>query len=343
MFENELYYHIVKNDIVLLTNLLVDLLGEVDLATAETKYIMCNVRRAMKRQKKYPIENGFFYMCSYDTSLTKKQFALCFDVFMSIIPSYEASIKYAAQPFYEIVKAIRHNVYEQLSHIQDDMKSLIAFDDIPSKEWDDIVGYTSNIISSNSDFAGKSVLKTIQRASTALSEFDAYDILNSTSQPSFRPHQIHKVVKLSLQPYLFDLWNRKVKVRIGECFDKVLIDYELINLALNHFWNNAVKYTSRDSEIVINFTSQNHSINVTVSMYSLFISSSDQDSIFKKGTSGEFARKAKLNGTGLGMYYIKECTERSNSSFIITPGQNPQKIDGKIYSNNIFRFVLPKA
>ena len=183
MFENELYYHIVKNDIVLLTNLPVDLLGEVDLATAETKYIMCNVRRAMKRQKKYPIENGFFYMCSYDTSLTKKQFALCFDVFMSIIPSYEASIKYAAQPFYEIVKAIRHNVYEQLSHIQDDMKSLIAFDDIPSKEWDDIVGYTSNIISSNSDFAGKSVLKTIQRASTALSEFDAYDILNSTSQP----------------------------------------------------------------------------------------------------------------------------------------------------------------
>lgn len=109
-------------------------------------------------------------------------------------------------------------------------------------------------------------------------------------------------------------------MRIGECFDKVLIDYELINLALNHFWNNAVKYTSRDSEIVINFTSQNHSINVTVSMYSLFISLSDQDSIFKKGASGEFARKAKLNGTGLGMYYIKECTERSNSSFIITPG-----------------------
>ena len=343
MFEKELYYHIVKNDIVLLTNLPADLSGEVGLATAETKYVMCNVRRAMKRQKKYPIENGFFYLCSYDTSLTNKQFALCFDVFMSIIPSYESSIKSAAQPFYDIVKALRHNVYDQLSHIQDDMKSLIAFDDIPSKEWDDIVGYTSNILSSKSDIAGRNVLRTIQRSSTALSEFDAYDILNSTSQPSFRPHQIHKVFKLSLQPYLFDLWERKVKVRIGECFDKVLIDYELINLALNHFWNNAVKYTSPDSEIVINFTTQSHSTNITISMYSLYISTTDQDNIFKKGTSGEYARKAKLNGTGLGMYYIKECTERSNSTFTIAPGQNPKNINGRLYANNIFRFCLPKA
>lgn len=61
-------------------------------------------------------------------------------------------------------------------------------------------------------------------------------------------------MKLSLQPYLFDFWNKKVKIAFGESYDKVLIDYELINLALGHFWNNATKYVSHGSEITISFS-----------------------------------------------------------------------------------------
>lgn len=342
MFDKELYYEVFKDGTVLISNLPANLKKEVDTAVAETKYILCPVVGKMKRQKKYPIDGGYLYLCSYDSSLTKNNFALCFDIFMALLPSYETAIKAAAQPAFDIVKALRHNVYEQLSHIQDDMKSLIEFDDIPYREWEDIVGYSSEAISSNADVASKSILRTIKRTATALSEFDAYDIINSTCQPSYASHQIHKVVKLSLQPYLFDFWDKNIKVNIGECFEKVIIDYELINLALNHFWSNAVKYSNPRSEINISFSPFNKSLNLTISMFSLAISDSELQIIFEKGTSGVQAKKAKLNGTGLGMYYIRECVNRSNCQFSINPGTNTKNVNGKLFANNIFRFTFSK-
>lgn len=341
---NQFYYHIVKNNSVILSNLPNDLLPEVNDSLAEAKLVRCKVRCVEKRQKKLPVEDGFVYLCTYDTSVTKNEFKKYFDILTLFVPAFENAVKHAASPSFEYVKKIRHNVYGQLSHILDDMKSISAIEDIQSKDWNDILDYSRDKIFFNPVEAASAVLRTIKRTAIALSEFDAYERLISSSEPDLMAHSIHKVVKLSLQPYLFDFWNKKVKIAFGESYDKVLIDYELINLALGHFWNNATKYVSYGSEITISFSpSGKDTITVTISMYSMAIKRDETERIFEIGESGAYAKKAKLDGSGIGMYYIRECVNRSNCSFQVTPGDKLTDVNGKTYALNTFRFLLPKV
>lgn len=342
--QTQFYYHIVKSNSVILSNLPKNLLPEVNDSLAEAKLLKCKIRRIEKRQKKLPIEDGFVYLCTYDPSVTKNEFKQYFDILLLLIPAFEDAVKCAASPSFDLVKKIRHNVYDQLSHILDDMKFISAIEDIPSKDWNDIRDYSRDKILSNPEEAAAGVLRAIKRTAIALSEFDAYERLSSSTGPELKPHAIHKVVKLSLQPYLFDFWNNKVKINFGESYDKVLIDYELINLALGHFWNNATKYVSPGSEITISFSPYGKDmITFTITMYSMAISRDETERIFEIGESGLYAKKAKLDGSGIGMYYIKECVNRSNCSFQVTPGDKLTAINGKFYASNAFRFLLPKV
>lgn len=337
-------YHVIINGQPVLSNLPTDLFEEMSNCPAETQCILCPVRGQIKRHKKLPIKDGFAYLCSFDNQLTKNNFKLCFDVFLSLIGGFDESVKRAIQPSYDSVNALRHNVYDQLSHIQDDFKSLLSFEDISSKDWPEIVSFSTNRILSNSEVASKTILRTLKRVAIALSEFDAYELINSDRKADLYPHPVHKVIKLSLQPYIFDLWNNNVHVYLGECYDKVIIDYELINLALGHFWNNAVKYVKPNSDINISFSpsASIKGINVTISMISLAILPSEKDSIFKKGVSGSEAKKARLDGHGMGMYYIQECVNKSGGMFTVDAGNSFNSRRGKSFASNTFRFSFLK-
>ena len=336
-------FHVERDGEVILSNLPNDLIDEMNQCSAVTQAILCPQRGILKRQKKLLLQNGFVYLCSYDSQLTKKTFNLCFEVFSSLVSSFDDSVKRKAMKSYEIVKALRHNVYGQLSHIQDEMKSLISFEDIPSKEWGDLVSYSSNKIISNSEDTAKSIYRTIKRTAIALSEFDAYELIHSSSIPDLYPHSIHKVIKLSLQPYLFDFWDNRIKVSLGESYYKTLIDYELVNLAFGHFWNNAIKYAKPDSEIRVSFSDYYTNIVISISMYSLAIAEGEIDLLTQKGFSGEYARGAKLNGHGLGMYYINECVQKCNGTLSILRGTNITHSNNKPFAMNTFKFSFPKA
>ena len=337
-------YHAIIDGQLVLSNIPADLFEEMSNCPAETQCILCPVRGQIKRHKKLPIKDGFAYLCSYDNQLTKNSFKLCFDVFLSLIGGFNESVRRAIQPSYDRVNALRHNVYDQLSHIQDDFRSLLSFEDISSKDWPEIVSFSTNRILSNSEVASKTILRTLKRVAIALSEFDAYELINSSRDADLYPHLVHKVIKLSLQPYIFDLWNNNIHVNLSECYDKVLIDYELINLALGHFWNNAVKYAKPSSEINISFSpsASIKGINVTINMISLAILPAEKDSIFMKGVSGSEAKKARLDGHGMGMYYIQECVNKSGGLFSIDIGSSIHNSRGKSYASNTFRFSLLK-
>lgn len=337
----EFLYHVVMHGSVLISNLPTCLSGAMDKCPAKTTYELCPVKDSYKRHKKIQIEDGFVYFCSYETELTNNNFNLCFEVFISLVRSLEESIRLAAS---DMVKSLRHNVYDQLSHIQDDLKNLVSFDDIPAKEWDDIANYANSRVISDAEKTTETVLRSIQRTAIALAEFDAYELISSSNTPQRFPHTIHKVVKLSIQPYIFDLWKQNNKVAIGECYDKVITDYELTNLALGHFWNNTVKYVEPGKDISISFSpaASHRGINVTISMVSLFIKKDELDSIFEKGFSGAEAKRTRLNGHGMGMYYIRECMKKCNGEFTVDPGETKHMYKGKEYASNSFKFFFPK-
>ena len=66
---------------------------------------------------------------------------------------------------------------------------------------------------------------------------------------------------------------------------------------MGHFWNNATKYASPSSDILISFSSNWRDIIVSITMRSLAIRPEEIDLIFKMGESGYYAKKAGLDGS----------------------------------------------
>lgn len=333
-------FHVVVNKEVIMSNLPDVLYQEIENCPTSIKIEICPARNIPKKHKKKVFENGFLYVCTYSKEITKRDFQQAFLLFESMLGSF---IDFGKRIYGNEVKVLRHNVYDQLTHILDEMKYSISMDDISVKEWPQIVNSAAKNVKEDSEIVAKAILKTIKCANIAISEFDALDIVNSEESPNIHLHSIHKVTKLSLQPFIYDFWDKRIKISLKDSFDNVLIDYDFVNLSLNHFWNNALKYSKPNETIVISYEREPLVLKMSVEMTSLFISSDERKNIFEKGVSGIEAKRLNLEGSGLGMYYIKKFLNLSKCVFEIIAGDNYFVFNGIKYGCNkfIFKFQVP--
>ncbi len=80
-----------------------------------------------------------------------------------------------------------------------------------------------------------------------------------------------------------------------------------------------------------------------VSMASLQITDEDYENMYEEGYSGYWAKIQALDGSGIGMYYIKRLMNLNKGDFSIERGNNNFLVDGIPYSTNTFSFFFVKA
>ena len=68
----------------------------------------------------------------------------------------------------------------------------------------------------------------------------------------------------------------------------------------------------------------------------------DYENMFEEGYSGYWAKAQALDGSGIGMYYIKRLMNLNKGEFTIERGKNNFLVDGIPYSTNIFTFLFKK-
>ena len=78
-------------------------------------------------------------------------------------------------------------------------------------------------------------------------------------------------------------------------------------------------------------------------MESLHIYPDEVESIFEDHYSGRIAAANNIAGKGLGMGIIRKAVKLNGGSFEVIPGISYKKSNGKLYSTNRFRFILPKS
>lgn len=140
--------------------------------------------------------------------------------------------------------------------------------------------------------------KELKNAHRTIREMDVYDYLhNSKGMMNFHSHPIHKVVKLSLQPFFLDFLEKKISIDFGSCKDYVRIDFATVSVVLGHFWNNAVKYCLNDGQIEIGYQTIKDTVVMKVTMTSLLITDEDYERLYEEGYSGYWAKVQKQKGT----------------------------------------------
>lgn len=339
---DDTYFHIVLNGEIIMSNLPLEYYGFLESATAATQVVMCPYRQSLRRQKKYPVDtDGFLFLCSYNPDLNKKSFALLFSSFQMLYEGFLDKIKKIRKESIDSSKSdihrLQHNINSYNARIQDDLDSIISLEDTKLSEWSEVVKMAQNAVRSDIKKAAVVLLKTMKNISLVNAEMNVYDFLeNPGGEIQLTNHQIHKIVKLSLQPFFLDFIENRITLNIHECREVVRIDYPSISVVFGHLWSNAIKYTARDTEIEIDFKVSGRFVEVIVSSFSTVIEVDEVDKIMEEGYSGKWSRAMNKSGDGIGMYYIKYLTELNHGEFRVNAGASSTKYNGIPYARNQF-------
>lgn len=337
----EYYIHIFKNNSVLLSNLPEELREEADRCSCNLTNSMCPIRHVMKRQNKEIITDGYIYMCSYDTSITNKIFLHYFDMLRSVHIAYEEKIKNEKERLMKDLRRLQHNVNTYNATIQDEITNLVPLDDIHNK-WKDVVPFVEKMVQENPRLTAITLLKTMKFSTFVTAEMTVHDYISIDNIKLEKySHSMHRIVKLSLQPYFLEFVENNIDIKIGDCYTNVLIDYPTISVVLGHLWNNAIKYIYKGSSLDISFYCNENNLTTSIKMYSLKIENDEIEDIYTEGYSGKWAKMISKDGHGIGMFYIKHLIEMNGGYFSINAGVNVTNINGIPYANNEFLLSLP--
>ena len=341
---NEMYFYIVYkgNTISNFPKDLIPTIPEHD--TIISGICLCPDRNIEMRHRKLTNQYGYIYLRSYDKNITNKIFGHYFEALSLLFGAFFNQLQDTRQTYISDLHRLQHNVNTYNAKIKDDIDGFITIEDIRMNEWNTIVPFTENIIKENIRLAAITFLKVIKNISLVNAEMNVYELLDNPERTlDLYDHPIHKVVKLSLQPFFMEFIDNNIYLNIGSCYDKVYIDYSSISVIFGHIWSNAIKYCKKNSAIDISFETSIEYVIVRISMTSIKINKEDIPHIYEEGYSGYWAKIINKHGKGIGMYYINKLITMNKGIFQIIPGEEIKYYDNIPYTNNVMLISLPKT
>jgi PAS domain S-box-containing protein len=117
--------------------------------------------------------------------------------------------------------------------------------------------------------------------------------------------------------------NLKVKTFYDPEVTTMLSDKNLVRMIVTNLFSNAVKYTRNEGTIHLGYKKNLDSINISVVDNGMGIPAEDHDRIFSKLFRAKNAVRDIPDGTGLGLYIVKEAVEvlKGNISFTSVENQ----------------------
>ena len=148
------------------------------------------------------------------------------------------------------------------------------------------------------------------------------------------PVNIVDVAEVSLQELISQIENKKLilKKKYDPNIPMFSADRKLLGIILGNLLSNAIKYTPRDGKISLTINKEKKSIFIIVSDTGIGIPTSQHKNIFTKLFRADNAKIMDSDGTGLGLYIVKEILENSGGKI---------RFDSQEGKGSIFYVTLP--
>jgi two-component system sensor histidine kinase KdpD len=131
-----------------------------------------------------------------------------------------------------------------------------------------------------------------------------------------QPHQVRALIGASIQQ-VEPMWeDRNIDIEIQDNLQDVLVDGELMQLAIRQLLDNAVKYSPRQSSIHIRARSSNGSVAIAIHNSGDALSDSERDRIFEKFYRGISVRE-RVAGTGMGLAIAREILRAHGGDILV--------------------------
>jgi len=146
-----------------------------------------------------------------------------------------------------------------------------------------------------------------------------WDSLTLNEDRYFNPHRcVSKIVKIYRNDFKKDKPNIEFQ---GISSRKLQGDKEYFEILIKIFVENALKYTSiKTIGPQVKLVEQNQSVIIEISSYGILIPIEDRKNIFLKGYRSS-VNKARIDGTGMGLFNAKKLIEKFGGSIELTSKQ----------------------
>lgn len=276
----------------------------------------------------------------------KKRFQDRFALILSNVPFFRNLVLNAFKQAADVER-------ERYSQVVHNLKSLnaqsllIQYTLIPQEENDsyrDLFGQVEDIVRNNPRETTLTLLKLAKNNAHMKTEFSTHEKLSLESPMLFKQKHVVKSVVLNVyHSFDIDFRDKNLELIISESSAKAFFDYETIRVALYHVFFNAIKYMKNCSVLNVGISEDDMCVYLDFIMESLHIYPDEGESIFEDHYSGRIAAANNIAGKGLGMGIIRKAVKLNGGSFEVIPGVSYKKFNGKLYSTNKFRFILPKS
>jgi len=103
---------------------------------------------------------------------------------------------------------------------------------------------------------------------------------------------------------------------------QITTDENLFHIITSNLLSNAVKYTKPNSSISVSYTQTADNFVLTIADSGIGIPEQEVDDLFKKFFRASNAQVHRTEGTGLGLYIVKESVEKLNGSIVVESLEN---------------------
>ena len=240
------------------------------------------------------------------------------------------------------IRRVLHNIRSINAHSLQEMRALVP-DNYLKLHKNKSLGKFEEIISRKIKDTANSFFQISKDLYEIKAEFSVYDkLVKGEVELNRRPYNIRDVIMTVLYPFFEDFSNKNVVVTVEDYYDSIPIDFESVQVAFYHIIENMSKYIQRDTNAIISFKKNNNHQLIEFQMHSLYMGQDEIDMIFTEGYSGINAKKAHLNGDGIGMYRAKKLIELNGGTLSVNAGP-VNIIDNNLeYALNHFIINLPQ-
>ncbi len=113
-----------------------------------------------------------------------------------------------------------------------------------------------------------------------------------------------------------------VDTRFPESETVIETDSHLLRMTVNNLISNAVKYTPSDGTIVVGYVAGASAVSITVRDSGVGIPLGEQERLFSKFYRASNVAKTSAEGTGIGLYIVKQAVEMMRGSITLESEEN---------------------
>lgn len=301
-----------------------------------------------RKRGKLSTEAGTAYLCtsSPDSIASNRMFKRELEFYVSMLDEVAKVRTALAEREAQKSRRLFHNLISLNAHALQDFYSMIPQDRLAT-----FAGYRSQKelvkaeLTRYPDDAARLFLNSLKNAAAVKSELAVFQKLYEVSPATkLKSHPIHKVV-LNVANYFFQSFlDRGILLQIDKTDALVRLDYESIQVALYHLFDNASKYAEENSLVRIAFNRPSATFEICVEMTSLFLEEQARKRVFEEGFSGAGAHLIGRAGQGIGMGLIADLVKLNSGEFSVHWGDS---IVGNAasppFAKNRFFFRFPES